>query len=156
MVLSVLVLTLNLNHMYLPLLLTVYCIDLIAIHYLYSMPRGYRSRHGDTHEIMTSVSVSGFGVSRLATPNITLNYVLEILCVWIDVILSSWRVVLEEKSCTGRGLGSGTVHIAGAVKHWFVRLAWLVSHNRRPEAFWGFCFNNWSSRPLPRLLHALL
>ena len=72
--------------------------DLIVIHYLYSMPRGYRSRHRDTHEIMLSVAVSGLRVSRLATPNIILNFVLEILCVWIDVTWSSWRVVLEEKS----------------------------------------------------------
>ena len=84
---------------------------------------------------------------------IILNSVLEILCVlcvWIDVTWSSWRVVLEEKSWSalGRRLGSGTVHIAGTVKIWFVRLAWLVSHNRRPEAFWGFRFNNLSDRPL--------
>ena len=26
------------------------------------------------------------------------------------------------------GLGSGTIHITGLVKHSFVRLAWLVSH----------------------------
>ena len=41
--------------------------DLIAIRYLYSMSRGYRSRYRDTHKIMLSVAVSGFGVSRLAT-----------------------------------------------------------------------------------------
>ena len=125
--------------------------DFIAIHYLYSMPRGYRSRHRDTHEIMLSVSVSGFRVSRLATPNTILNSVLKILCVWIDVTWSSWRVVLEERSWSalGRGLGSGTVHIAGAVKHWFVRFAWLVSCTRRPEAFWGFRFYNWPTRPSP-------
>ena len=40
---------------------------MIAIRYLYSMSRGYRSRHRDTHEVMFSVAVSGFGVSRLAT-----------------------------------------------------------------------------------------
>ena len=73
-------------------------IYLIAIHFLYSMRRGYRSRHRDTHEIMLSVAVSGFRVSRLATPNVLLNSVLETLCVWIDVTWSSWRVVLEEKS----------------------------------------------------------
>ena len=36
-----------------------------------------------------------------------------------------------------RGLGSGTVHIAGAVKHWFVRLAWLISHNSRHKGLFG-------------------
>ena len=41
--------------------------DLIAIRYLYSMSRGYRLRHRDIHEIMLSVAVSGFRVSRLAT-----------------------------------------------------------------------------------------
>ena len=41
--------------------------DLIVIHYLYSMPRGYRSRHRDTHEIMFSVLYLCFRVSRLAT-----------------------------------------------------------------------------------------
>ena len=40
---------------------------LIAIHYIYYMPRGYRSRHRDTHEIMLSVLYLCFGVSRLAT-----------------------------------------------------------------------------------------
>ena len=35
--------------------------DLTAIHYLYSMPRGYRSRHRDTHEIMFSVLYLGLG-----------------------------------------------------------------------------------------------
>ena len=43
------------------------CHDLTAIHYLYSMPRGYRSRHRDTHEIIAFCTVSGFVVSRLAT-----------------------------------------------------------------------------------------
>ena len=46
--------------------------DLIAIHYLYSMPRGYRSRHRDTHEIMLSVSVSVFrGLSSGYTQHYT-------------------------------------------------------------------------------------
>ena len=45
--------------------------DLTAIHYLYSMPRGYRSRHRDTHEIIAFYTLSGFVVSRLAT---ILNY----------------------------------------------------------------------------------
>ena len=31
------------------------------------MPRGYQSKHRDTHEIMLFASVSGFRVSRLAT-----------------------------------------------------------------------------------------
>ena len=48
--------------------------DLIAIRYVYSMPRGYQSRHRDTHEIMFSVAVSGFRVSRLATPDIILKH----------------------------------------------------------------------------------
>ena len=41
--------------------------DLIAIHYLYFMPRDYQSRHRDTHDIMLSVLYLSFGVSRLAT-----------------------------------------------------------------------------------------
>ena len=41
------------------------------------------------------------------------------------------------KCALDRGLGSGTVHIAGAVKYWFVRLAWLVSHNSRPKSLLG-------------------
>ena len=41
--------------------------DLTAIHYLYYVPRGYRSRRRDTHEIMISVLYLCFGVSRLAT-----------------------------------------------------------------------------------------
>ena len=98
-------------------------------------------------------AVSGFRVSRLATPNIILNSVLEIIWVWIDVTWSPWwRVVLGEKSWSalGRGLGSDTVQTAGAVKHLFVRLAWLVSDNRRPEASGGFRFNNWLDRARPR------
>ena len=92
-----------------------------------------------THDNTTSVAVSGFRVSRLAASDITLNSVLEIVCVWIDVTWSPWLVVLEEKwrSTLGRGLGSGTVHIAGAAKHWFVRFAWLVSYKRRPEGLFG-------------------
>ena len=92
-----------------------------------------------------------FGVSRLATPNIMLNSVLEIICVWIGVtwFIVAGRTGREVVKCLGRGLGSGTVHIAGAVKHWFVRLAWLVSHNRRPEAFWRFRFNNRMTGPSP-------
>ena len=35
--------------------------DLTAIHYLYSMPRGYQSRHRDTHEIVLSVLYLGLG-----------------------------------------------------------------------------------------------
>ena len=35
--------------------------DLTAIHYLNSLPRGYRSRHRDTHEIMLSVLYLGLG-----------------------------------------------------------------------------------------------
>ena len=35
--------------------------DLTAIHYICSMPRGYRSRHRDTHEIMLSVLYLGLG-----------------------------------------------------------------------------------------------
>ena len=34
---------------------------LTAIHYLYSMPRGYRSRHRVTHEIMLSLLYLGLG-----------------------------------------------------------------------------------------------
>ena len=35
--------------------------DLTAIHYLYYMPRGYRSRHRDTHDTMLSVLYLGLG-----------------------------------------------------------------------------------------------
>ena len=35
--------------------------DLTAIHYLYYIPRGYRSRHRDTHEIMLLVLYLGSG-----------------------------------------------------------------------------------------------
>ena len=57
---------------------------------------------------------------------------------------SSWRVVLEEKSrnALGRGLGSGTVQTAGAVKHLFVKLAWLISHDRLARGLLGFRFKN--------------
>ena len=41
--------------------------NLTAIHYLCSMPRGYRSRHRVTHEIMYYLLYLSFGVSRLAT-----------------------------------------------------------------------------------------
>ena len=63
--------------------------DLTAIHYLCSMPRGYQSRHRDTHDIMLSVSVSGFRVSS-GYNTIILNSVLEKVCVWIDV---TWFIV---------------------------------------------------------------
>ena len=45
--------------------------DLTAIHYLYSMPRGYRSRHRVTHEIMLSLLYLCFRISRLATIHYT-------------------------------------------------------------------------------------
>ena len=35
--------------------------DLTDIHYLYSMPRGYRSKHRDTHEVMLFVLYLGLG-----------------------------------------------------------------------------------------------
>ena len=50
-------------------------------------------------------------------------------------------------SALDRVLGSGTVHITGAVNHWFVRLAWLVSHNRRPKGLFGVPWYNWMAGP---------
>ena len=48
---------------------------------------------------------------------------------------------------SGMGLGSGTVHITGLVKHSFVRLAQLVSHIW-PTGLWGI---NVQLIPLPLL-----
>ena len=71
--------------------------DLTDIHYLYSMPRGYQSRHRDTHEIMLSVRYLGLGSRVWLQYNIILNSILEIVCVWIVVTwVIVWRVVLEE------------------------------------------------------------
>ena len=50
------------------------------IYYLYSTPRGYRSSHCVTHEITAFCILSGFKVSRLATPDIMLKSVKEVLC----------------------------------------------------------------------------
>ena len=80
-------------------------------------PRAIVETDDITHENTTSVAVSGFRVSRLAASDIILNSVLDIVCVWINVTWSPWLAVLEERwrSTFGRGFGSGTVHIAGAV-----------------------------------------
>ena len=55
--------------------------DLTAIHYLYSMPRGYRSRHRDTHEINLSVLYLGLGSRVWLQYCIILNSVLKLVCV---------------------------------------------------------------------------
>ena len=74
------------------------CTDLAAIHYLYSMPRGYRSRHRVTHDIMLSLLYLGLG-SR-----VWLQYYYTELCSGGTVPKrlispgSSWLVVLEEES----------------------------------------------------------
>ena len=86
---------------------TVRC-DLTAIHYLYSMPRGYRSRHRDTHEIMLSVLYLGLGSRVWLQYCILLNSVLKLVCVWIDVTWfiscpGSIRRVAEDHSVVGSG-----------------------------------------------------
>ena len=92
---------------------------------------------------MLSVAVSGFRVSRLAT---ILHYTETLWWRYcakkVDFTWLPWLARSDEKwrSTLGRGLGSGTVHIAGVVKHWFVRLARLVSHNRRPKGLLGVPF----------------
>ena len=55
-------------------------LELTAIHYLYSMPRGYRSRQRDTHEIMLSVLYLGLGSRVWLQHCIILNSVAEVLC----------------------------------------------------------------------------
>ena len=107
------------------------------------MPRGYRSRHRDTHEIMLSVLYLGLGSRVWLQYCIILNSVLKLLGVWIDV---TWFIVASRTGSSrevhlGRGLGSGTVQTAGAIKHLFVRLAWLSHKTGWPEAL-GFRFSN--------------
>ena len=70
--------------------------DLTAIQYFYSMPRGYRSRHRDTHEIVLSVLYLGLGSRVWLQYCIILNSVLKLVCVRIDVI---WFIVASR---TGR------------------------------------------------------
>ena len=83
--------------------------DLTAIHCLYSMPRGYRSRHRDTHEIMLSVLYLGLRSRVWLQYCIILNTVLKLLRVLIDV---TWFIVA---SSTGSSrevhlvVGSGPV-----------------------------------------------
>ena len=83
--------------------------DLTAIHYPYSMLRGYRSRRRDTHEIMLSVLYLGLGSRVWLQYCIILNSVLKLLCVLIDV---TWLIVASR---TGRSrekhlvVGSGPV-----------------------------------------------
>ena len=57
-----------------------FCTDLTVIHYLYSMPRGYRSRQRATHEIM--ILFYFICVLGLASGynTIILNSVSEVLC----------------------------------------------------------------------------
>ena len=50
-----------------------------------------------THENTISVVVSGFSVSRLATPIIILNSALDRVCVWIYVIWLLWLARSDEK-----------------------------------------------------------
>ena len=83
--------------------------DLTAIHYLYSTPRGFRSRHRDTHEIMLSVLYLSLGSRVWLQYCIILNSVLKLLGVWSDV---TWFIVASR---TGRSrekhlvVGSGPV-----------------------------------------------
>ena len=90
------------------------------------MPRGYRSRHRDTHEIILSVLYLGLGSRIWLQYYVILKSVAEVLCQKVDFTWSSWLLVLVERSCNalGRGLGSGTVYTACAIEHLYVRLAW--------------------------------
>ena len=61
---------------------------------------------------------------------------------------SSWLVVLEEVVKSTWSCGSGTVHTAGAIKHLFVRLAELISHNSLARGL-GVPFLQLSDQPSP-------
>ena len=68
---------------------------------------------------MLSVLYLGLGSRVWLRYCIILNSVLKLVFLLIDVTwFIVWRVVLEEVvKALGRGLGSGTVHTAGAIEH---------------------------------------
>ena len=119
-------------------------------------PRGYRRDwwyHSWEHAFCSCIWV--YGLSSGYDTTLYWNTVLDRVCVWIDVTWLPWLARSDGKwwNKLGSGLGFGTVHIPGAVKHWFVRLAWLVSHNKQgPKGIWG-SINNWlAAHPFTRYM----